>query len=258
MQMVETFNTNLQGILFRRRIIYPNFEIMKTSLTLLIASVLLYTACKHEMINPLPGSPQDTVVVNNPNPTVKSDTVCFNTEVLPLFITYCASAGCHDPVSKKEGVVTNTYATIMKGITAKNPNRSEYYKVIIDREMPPAGSPQLSTAQTNVILKWINQGALNTNCVNSCDTTKFTYSDPVVTLLTNNCNGCHGTKPGSGNVYLGDYASAKAYITANKTAFLNAINHTSTVVAKRMPPGNKMQDCQIGQFTRWVEKGYPQ
>lgn len=232
---------------------------MKTKLTIIIALVLLYTACKHEIINPVPGSPQDTIVINNPtNPTVKSDTVCFNTEVLPLFITYCASAGCHDPVSKKEGVITNSYANIMKGITAKNPNKSEYYKVIIDREMPPAGSPQLSTAQTNVILKWINQGALNTSCVNSCDTTKFTYTDPVVTLLTNNCNGCHGTKPGSGNVYLGDYASAKAYITANKTAFLNAINHTSTVVAKRMPPGNKMQDCQIGQFTRWVEKGFPQ
>jgi hypothetical protein len=75
-------------------------------------------------------------VINNPtNPTVKSDTVCFNTEVLPLFITYCASAGCHDPVSKKEGVITNNYANIMKGITAKNPNKSEYYKVIIDREM---------------------------------------------------------------------------------------------------------------------------
>jgi uncharacterized membrane protein len=231
---------------------------MKTSLTFLIASVLLYTACKHEMINPLPGNPQDTVVVNNPNPAAPSDTVCFNTEVLPLFITYCASAGCHDPVSRKEGVVTNTYTSIMRGITAKNPNKSDYYKVIIDKEMPLPGSPQLSTAQTNVILKWINQGALNTNCVNSCDTTKFAYSDPVVTLLTNNCNGCHGTKPGSGNVYLGDFASAKAYISANKTNFLNAINHTSTMVSKRMPPGNKLQDCQIGQFTRWVEKGFPQ
>lgn len=125
--------------------------------------------------------------------------------------------------------------------------------------MPPRGSPQMSVDQKNIILKWINQGALNTNCVNTCDTTKFTYNDPIKTILSNSCNGCHGVKPGSGNVYLGDYASAQSYINANKVNFLKVINHDPTIpVAKRMPPSGKMQDCQIGQFAKWINNGFPQ
>ena len=70
----KTFNTNLQGILFRWRIIYPNFETMKTSITFILSALILYTACKHEIINPIPGSPQDTIVVNNPtNPNHLSE-----------------------------------------------------------------------------------------------------------------------------------------------------------------------------------------
>jgi uncharacterized membrane protein len=231
---------------------------MKIRLIFALMVISLISSCKHDVII-LPTDPTSPVDIGGGGGTLpaKSDTVCFNTEVLPLYVSYCGSSGCHNDASRQKGVILTSYSRITNGIRSKNPSSSDYYTIIGD-EMPPRGRPQLSNEQKNVILKWINQGALNTNCVNSCDTTKFAYSDPVVTLLTNNCNGCHGTKPGSGNVYLGDFASAKAYISSNKTAFLNAINHTSTVVSKRMPPGNKLQDCQIGQFTRWVEKGFPQ
>lgn len=230
---------------------------MRTSIFIAIL-ILFSISCTHESINQPNNTDSTGIVVVNPIPTVKSDTVCFNSEVLPLFITYCSSAGCHDNITKAEGVVLISYSTIMKGIRPKFPNSSKYFTEI-GNGMPPKNSPQLTTVQLDLIKKWINQGALNTNCINSCDTTKFTFANPIQALLTNNCNGCHGIKPGSGNVYLGDYANAKAYITANKVKFLDAINHSAALVpSKRMPPSNKMVDCQIGQFTKWINNGYPQ
>jgi uncharacterized membrane protein len=125
--------------------------------------------------------------------------------------------------------------------------------------MPPRGSAAMSTAQIALIKKWIDQGALNTQCTNVCDTTSFTYAAAIQTILSNNCGGCHGTQPGSSNVYLGDYASAKAYISANKALFINAINYSATLTAvQKMPPSNKMLDCKIIQIQKWIQNGYPQ
>lgn len=230
----------------------------------LCATIFLYS-CKHDIININDASSKDTVFVVTPpvnsNPstgTTLSDTVCFNTEILPIYVSYCASAGCHDVASHREGVITTNYAYIMRGIKAKNVSNSEYY-TIIGNGMPPRSSPQLTTAHLASIKKWIEQGALNTNCTNVCDTTVYTYAGAIQTILSNNCGGCHGTKPGSANIYLGDYASTKAYVSANKSIFLNAINYVTTIAAsKRMPPSGKMVDCKIVQIQKWINNGYPQ
>lgn len=232
---------------------------MKTLLKLFLLILILFsTSCTHETIVKPIYTDTGSIIVDPPSPTVKSDTVCFNTEILPLYTTYCSSPGCHDAISHREGVTLTNYAQIKNGITAKDPSRSPFY-TIIGNGMPPRNSPQMTTDQLATIVKWINQGALNTNCINSCDTTKFTYTNAIQGLLLTNCNGCHGSNPGSGNVYLGDYASAKTYISANQALFLNAITHsTSLTPAQRMPPSNKMADCQISQFEKWINAGYPQ
>lgn len=236
---------------------------MKKKITILL-SIIFLASCTHEPINCPPGTKDTVVIIINPSGGTggitppKNDSICFNSQVLPLYVSYCAQSGCHDATTRAEGVQLTSYTTIMRGITPGNPSRSVNYTEI-SNGMPPRGYPQLTTDQKNIILKWINEGAKNTNCVNTCDTTKFTFSNPIQTLLSNNCNGCHGTKPGSGNIYLGDYASAKAYITANKTIFLNSINYSSSIApSKRMPPGGKMADCQISQFSKWINNGFPQ
>jgi len=217
---------------------------------------MIGVACMHEPYID-PNAPVNPPVIVT-NPPSNSDTVCFNSEILPLYTTYCGSSGCHSAASHRSGVDVSSYAAIMQGIRASRPSSSNYY-TIIGNGMPPRSSPQLSSTQIALISIWISQGALNTNCINSCDTSKFTYTNPIQTLINNNCIGCHGTKPGSGNVYLGDYASTKAYITANQTLFLNAINHSASLTAaQRMPPANKMADCQIAQFNKWITKGFPQ
>jgi len=237
---------------------------------IILSSLIMYLgiSCKHDIINPISTQSVDTIVVVTPpanggggttnGGVTVSDTVCFNTEVLPLYVSYCGSSGCHDVNSHRSGVITVDYTNLKNGIRSKSPSNSSYY-TIIGNGMPPRTSPQMTSAHTATILKWINQGALNTNCNNVCDTTKFTYANAVQTILADNCGGCHGSKPGSANVYLGDYASAKAYITANKTLFINAITHSTTLVAsQRMPPSNKMVDCKIAQIQKWIANGYPQ
>ena len=227
--------------------------------------LLLFTlsACKHDVIND-PNAPlADTTIIITPpiggggtSPLI-SDTVCFNTEILPLYSSYCGSSGCHDVTSHKEGVILTDYTHIMKGIKAKQPNNSEYF-TIIGHGMPPRNSPQLTAANIATIKKWIEQGALNTQCTNVCDTTVFTYSGAIQTIIGNNCGGCHGNKPGIANVYLGDYASTKAYITSNTTLFLNSINYKATTASKNMPQAGKMVDCKIIQIEKWIKNGYPQ
>ena len=236
----------------------------KYTIIFILASTLLMS-CQHDIINMISNFSKDTVFVVTPpvipNPgtvTTASDTVCFNTEILPLYVSYCGSAGCHDELSHRDGVITTSYGYIMQGIRAKNVSKSEYYTIIGD-DMPPRSSPQLTTTHLASIKKWIEQGALNTSCINVCDTSVFTYAGAIQTILSNNCGGCHGTKPGSANIYLGDYASTKAYVTANKSIFINSINYATTIAAsKRMPPSAKMVDCKLVQIQKWIDNGYPQ
>ncbi len=226
--------------------------------------VMSFAACKHDILNNTNTTVADTTVIvappigggSNTSPA-SSDTVCFNTEILPLYSSYCGSSGCHDVNSHKEGVILTDYAHIMNGIVAKKSSSSRYY-TIIGGSMPPRSSTQMTTANIATIKKWIDQGALNSQCTNVCDTTVYTYSGAIQTILGNNCGGCHGTKPGTANVYLGDYASAKAYITANSTIFLNAINYTSTTAVMNMPQSGKMVACKITQIQKWINNGYPQ
>ena len=116
----------------------------------------------------------------------------------------------------------------------------------------------MSATNIATIKKWIDQGALNTQCSNVCDTTKFTYATAIKTIIETNCSGRHGRKPGTANVYLGDYASAKSYISANKTLFLKSINYTATTLSKNMPQSGKMVQCKITQIEKWINNGYPQ
>jgi len=118
----------------------------KYSIIFILATTFLMS-CQHDIINIVSNYPKDTVFVITPpvitppgTGTTVSDTVCFNTEILPLYVSYCGSAGCHDVASHREGVITTSYGYIMQGIRANNVSKSEYYTIIGD-DMPPRSSP---------------------------------------------------------------------------------------------------------------------
>ncbi len=184
--------------------------------------------------------------------------VCFSSQILPLYQSYCALAGCHNSTTKRSGIELDTYATIMKGIKANNSSSSSYY-TIIGRSMPPKANAQMSSAQIALIQQWINQGATNSVCAAACDTTQFTYTNTISTLFANNCVGCHNATTNYLGVILSDYTSAVNSInTITSTTFLSALNYTSATSAMNMPPSGQMSSCQITQITKWIKNGYPQ
>jgi mono/diheme cytochrome c family protein len=243
---------------------------MKRSIIILAVLIAILYSCRHDVVKP-----NSTGTSGNGGGSGGGggggaggggsggggNTVCFQTDVLPLYQTYCASTGCHTGSSngEEDSFALTNYANIMSGIVPNNPGASKFYSIIQSGRMPPGNSPKISSAQLATIAQWINEGALNSTCsVSTCDTTKTTYTNGISTLFATYCNGCHGVAPGSGNVVLSNYASAKTAGTSLKAAFLNAINYTSAVSAMNMPQSGKLSSCQITQITKWINNGCPQ
>jgi Planctomycete cytochrome C len=219
-------------------------------LLLVIASVVL-DSCIHEpLLDPNAGNGGEPPIPG----CVYSGEVCFESSVLPIFISSCARSGCHDASTHEEGYVLNSYSNIMrKGITPGSAASSKLYEVLFksgEDRMPPDGS--LTQAQKDSIKVWINQGAKNTtDCNCTCDDTQFTYAATIQPLLAIQCVGCH--KPGSlgGNIDLSTYA--KVAIQVSNGNLLGSVTHTAGYVA--MPQGGKLEDCQISQIQKWIEAG---
>jgi len=122
-------------------------SILYTLLLLVLALPLLFNnACRHDPVG-----------------ISQLDTVCFQTQVLPVIQTSCGISGCHS--SGGEFSLTN-YSEIMTIVTPGNAGKSKLYKVITEvngvNMMPP--SRPLSKEQRTYIMVWIEQGAKNTTC----------------------------------------------------------------------------------------------
>lgn len=195
---------------------------------------------------------------DNPDPGCVSDgSVCFESSVLPIFVSSCAITKCHNAASHKEGYVLDSYANIIKrGVKPGDANDSELYEVLFedgDDRMPPDGS--LTQAQKDSIKVWINQGAVNTtDCNCFCDPDLFTFNATIKPLINNKCVGCH--KPGSlsGDIDLSTYVKIKAQ--ADNGKLLGSISHDAGFTP--MPEGGKLSDCEITQIGKWIEAGAPE
>jgi hypothetical protein len=215
--------------------------------------IMVVGSCMHDpFIDP---SSLNNGEANTPGCTT-GGTVCFESSVLPIFISSCARSGCHDALTREEGYALDNYNNIVrKGIKPGNANGSELYNVLFesgDDQMPP--DAPLSQAQKDSIAAWINQGAKNTvNCNCSCDPTEFTYAAIVQPIMTNQCVGCH--KPGSlgGNIDLSTYSLVKVQVDNGK--LLGSITHAVGFVP--MPQGTKLSECQITQIKTWIDSGAP-
>jgi len=94
------------------------------------------------------------------------DTVCFDSQVLPLLQTSCGMSGCHGSGYSQEGFDVSNYQTIMQAVSPGDPRGSELYKVITNingENMMPPDLP-LTKEQRTIIQVWIAQGAGETSC----------------------------------------------------------------------------------------------
>ena len=220
-----------------------------------VVLLMLAISCKHEI--PLqPPQPQHIITSTSCSP----DTVYFQQRVLPVFISHCTQSGCHNADSHKEGIVLDSYTSIMRTgkIRPFQPNNSDIYKKIMESNfndrMPPPPSSPLSQEEKNIIYTWIAQGALNNACSNSCDSAVFSFAGAVRPLITNNCQGCHsGTAP-QGGIDLTTYTNIKLRVDDGK--LWGSINHLPGFSA--MPKnGTMLSPCEIGQVKRWIAAGAP-
>lgn len=192
----------------------------------------------------------------NPGETPYVSRACFSRDILPVIASKCASTGCHDAATHKEGYNYTSYTNIFNSVTAGNPGTSKLYKVITiatgESKMPPTGKPQLTTAEKDSINHWIAYGALNENCGEVCDTINpVTFSGTIWPIMQSSCSGCHsGTTP-SGNVLIASYSNV-ATIASNGT-LMKSLNGTGVT---KMPVGTTFSSCRIRQFQIWVNNGF--
>lgn len=90
--------------------------------------------------------------------------VSFANQVLPIFQTYCVE--CHGGARTREGLRMTSYDELIAGsfngsvLVAGNANESLFIQLIQQGEMPNRG-PSLSAEELQVLIDWVNQGAVN-------------------------------------------------------------------------------------------------
>lgn len=91
--------------------------------------------------------------------------ICFDSEILPIFLNNCALASCHDGKGESD-LILKSYQDIIEEVEPGDPGDSKIYKVITmtsgEDRMPP--DQPLSTDNRTLIRIWIEQGARQDQC----------------------------------------------------------------------------------------------
>jgi len=214
----------------------------------LVGFSIFFTQCKHKpILKKIIPQPNDTVIV-----LPEDTTICFERDILPLFVTNCAKAGCHDAITQQEELVLTSFSVISPEATKLIANINSGFM-----NSTSGGSVygNLTTKQVDLIKRWINEGKKNiTPCPSNCDTTKFTYTGSIAPLMAKYCNGCHSGAGASGGVVLNSYAGIK--VVADNGKLQGSINGVSGF--SFMPKGGtKLSNCQLIQVKKWVQNGAP-
>ncbi len=203
----------------------------------------------------------DTSQTNTP---CEPDIVYFELQILPILKSNCAFSGCHDDASAQDGVILTSYQSVIATADVEpfNLDDSEIYEVLVHTDeaerMPPPPTARLSSAQINLIAKWILQGGEDRQCnpdIGNCDTTAVSFSQTIQPVIADHCQGCHGGATPAGGIRLSDYEGIKTVALDGRLA--GAISWTDGF--EPMPQGgDKLNDCFISQLNAWIENGAPQ
>lgn len=157
---------------------------MKTKLIVLILIAGLLSACGSQPTeapaSPLteePASPTqapasaDTAVPPTEAPVepptaepAASTGVSFANDIIPILQSRCLN--CHGGDRVEEGLIVKSYTDIMAGsdngpvLIPGDANGSLLVELVVNKEMPKRG-PKLTPPQTQLIVDWVNQGALD-------------------------------------------------------------------------------------------------
>lgn len=229
------------------------------SIFLGLSLILCFSNCKTDPIIPASGIPP-LPIVDDPGEENLCDpgVVSFQHEILPIMISSCAYSGCHDAITKEDGIVLDSYEHVMEEVKAGDPNDSELYESIVETDpddiMPPPPASKLTSVQINLIKTWIEQGAENTDCGTACDSLQYTFSGVILPMMENYCIGCHNDARTDGDVNLSTYQHIKTY--ADNGQLVGTMRHDQ-FYAKMPPSGSKVSNCRITQIENWIAEGAP-
>lgn len=234
--------------------------------------VFSMASCKHEPLEPVTIEDNGTGTGtggggggggggNNGGIVCDPDSIYFNQQVLPLLVSNCAMSGCHDAATAQDGVVLDSYSSVMAtgDINPYDPWGSDLFEVLVetdpDKRMPPPPAAALSQQQIAMIQTWIAQGAQNLVCdpnAGICDTTSMSFSTDIQPVLQNSCTGCHNVNNVNGGVTLDSYIGVQT--AANNGSLVGAITASGGFVA--MPyNASSLSDCNIAKIRNWVNEG---
>ncbi len=195
------------------------------------------------------------------------DTVCFETEVLPLLQTSCGMTGCHGSGSEAEGFDVSNHQTILQAVNPGDPRSSKLYKVITDingeNMMPPDRA--LSLNQRTTIQVWIAQGANETQCGGGNGgggggTNGICFVQDILPMMVSSCGttGCHDAVSHEEGYVLINYST----IVQNGIQPYNPNDSkiyevVTTSGEDRMPPSPRLPltSVQIAALRQWILDG---
>ncbi|MCW3111520.1 MAG: hypothetical protein JWQ09_6026 [Segetibacter sp.] len=238
------------------------YKLFCTVIVLTVFAVFL-DSCKHDIV---PRPVENGIAIVGGTQPCSPDTVYFVNTVLPLIVQYCGVPGCHDAITHQDGNQFTSYETILHSGAVKTgkPDETLLYQVLnrtgsarMPKSQPPANYPEFTAQQKDIIKTWILQGAKNNAC-NDCDENNFTYTGAIAPLIANKCINCHSgvnVAVTGGNIRYGNYNQVKTLAETGK--IISAITHAGTPNTYMPRGGNKLSDCEINQFKKWIANGYP-
>jgi hypothetical protein len=97
-------------------------------------------------------------------PTTEVTAISFANDILPILQSRCKN--CHGGNKIEEGLILLSHAEVMKGsengpvVVPGNANESLLVELLLNQKMPKRG-PKLTPPQVQLIVDWVNQGALD-------------------------------------------------------------------------------------------------
>lgn len=209
----------------------------------IVLSLMMASSCKHD-----PELPLNYLTLN--------DSICFDSQVLPVIESYCAISGCHDGSGEKRRLTS--YLEIFKEVNPGSPNKSKLYQVmtaskISGNMMPP--NHELDNSLITPIELWILEGAKNTNCsIRPCDSVNVTFTGTIMPIITTYCLGCHNGTAANTTLSLTTYNQVVA-AQQNKFLLDHLLNRNGKDI---MPKSGSLSICNIAQIKKWINDGMPQ
>jgi len=191
--------------------------------------------------------------------TCDPDTIYFQNTILPLVVSSCATTGCHDKATHREGIILVDYSSIINTgkIKPGDPNDSHFFQSLTNDEddlMPPPPFNPLNSDQIQMIRQWIVQGAKNNTCFDGCDTSVVTFSGQIWPMMESYCTGCHSSGAAAGGIVIAGYADVVAL--AENGSLMGSISWEPGYA--NMPTNQQLSECSITLLQKWIDDGFPE